>query len=107
MGQDGHDRGQKVVATAFKDIGFDVVIGPLFQTPEESAKMGIENDVDVIAASSLAAGHLNLVPSLRDALKAQGRNAIMIIHNCARHFRAGIDVKLRLNMFFLIDAARL
>lgn len=79
MGQDGHDRGQKVVATAFKDIGFDVVIGPLFQTPEESAKMGIENDVDVIAASSLAAGHLNLVPSLRDALKAQGRNDIMII----------------------------
>ena len=79
MGQDGHDRGQKVVATAFKDIGFDVVIGPLFQTPEESAKMGIENDVDVIAASSLAAGHLNLVPSLRDALKAQDRNDIMII----------------------------
>ena len=79
MGQDGHDRGQKVVATAFKDIGFDVVIGPLFQTPEESAKMGIENHVDVIAASSLAAGHLNLVPSLRDALKAEGRSDIMII----------------------------
>jgi len=79
MGQDGHDRGQKVVATAFKDIGFDVVIGPLFQTPEESAKMGIENDVDVIAASSLAAGHLNLVPNLRDQLKAQGRDDIMII----------------------------
>jgi len=79
MGQDGHDRGQKVVATAFKDIGFDVVIGPLFQTPEESAKMGIENDVDVIAASSLAAGHLNLVPSLRDELNAQGRQDIMII----------------------------
>ena len=69
MGQDGHDRGQKVVATAFKDIGFDVVIGPLFQTPEESAQMGIENDVDVIAASSLAAGHLSLVPELRNALK--------------------------------------
>ena len=79
MGQDGHDRGQKVVATAFKDIGFDVVIGPLFQTPAESAKMGIENDVDVIAASSLAAGHLNLVPSLRDELKAQGHEDIMII----------------------------
>ena len=79
MGQDGHDRGQKVVATAFKDIGFDVVIGPLFQTPEESAKMGIQNDVDVIAASSLAAGHLNLVPSLRDELNAQGRQDIMII----------------------------
>lgn len=79
MGQDGHDRGQKVVATAFKDIGFDVVIGPLFQTPEESAKMGIENDVDVIAASSLAAGHLNLVPSLRTELNAKGRDDIMII----------------------------
>jgi len=79
MGQDGHDRGQKVVATAFKDIGFDVVIGPLFQTPEESAKMGIENDVDVIAASSLAAGHLTLIPSLRDELKAQGHDDIMII----------------------------
>ena len=79
MGQDGHDRGQKVVATAFKDIGFDVVIGPLFQTPEESAKMGIDKDVDVIAASSLAAGHLTLVPGLRQALKDQGRNDIMII----------------------------
>ena len=79
MGQDGHDRGQKVVATAFKDIGFDVVIGPLFQTPEESAAMGIDNDVDVIAASSLAAGHLTLVPELRKALKEQGRNDIMII----------------------------
>ena len=79
MGQDGHDRGQKVVATAFKDMGFDVVIGPLFQTPEESAQMGIDNDVDVIAASSLAAGHLTLVPELRDALNAQGRKDIMII----------------------------
>ncbi len=79
MGQDGHDRGQKVVATAFKDIGFDVVIGPLFQTPEESAKMGIENDVDVIAASSLAAGHLTLIPELRKALKDNDRGDIMII----------------------------
>ena len=79
MGQDGHDRGQKVVATAFKDIGFDVVIGPLFQTPEESAAMGIDADVDVIAASSLAAGHLTLVPELRKALKNQGHNDIMII----------------------------
>ncbi len=79
MGQDGHDRGQKVVATAFKDIGFDVVIGPLFQTPEESAKMGIENDVDVIAASSLAAGHLTLIPELRKALKDNDRDDIMII----------------------------
>ncbi len=79
MGQDGHDRGQKVVATAFKDIGFDVVIGPLFQTPAESAQMGIKHDVDVIAASSLAAGHLTLVPQLRDALNAQNREDIMII----------------------------
>jgi methylmalonyl-CoA mutase len=79
MGQDGHDRGQKVVATAFSDIGFDVVIGPLFQTPEEAAALGIESDVDVIAASSLAAGHLTLVPELRDALAAQNRSDILII----------------------------
>ena len=79
MGQDGHDRGQKVVATAFSDIGFDVIIGPLFQTPEETAGLGIQSDVDVIAASSLAAGHLSLVPSLQDALKTQGREDIMII----------------------------
>jgi len=79
MGQDGHDRGQKVVATAFKDIGFDVVIGPLFQTPEESAAMGIDNDVDVIAASSLAAGHLTLIPALRSALNAEKRDDILII----------------------------
>ena len=79
MGQDGHDRGQKVVATAFKDIGFDVVIGPLFQTPKESAKLGIDNDVDVIAASSLAAGHLTLVPELRRALADEKRDDIMII----------------------------
>ena len=79
MGQDGHDRGQKVVATAFEDIGFDVVIGPLFQTPEEAATLGIKSDVDVIAASSLAAGHLTLVPELRDALKDQNRSDILII----------------------------
>jgi methylmalonyl-CoA mutase len=79
MGQDGHDRGQKVVATGFKDIGFDVVIGPLFQTPAEAADLGIENDVDVIAASSLAAGHLSLVPELRDALSEKDRADIMII----------------------------
>lgn len=79
MGQDGHDRGQKVVATAFTDIGFDVVIGPLFQTPREAADLGISSDVDVIAASSLAAGHLSLVPELRDALKAKGRDDILII----------------------------
>ena len=79
MGQDGHDRGQKVVASAFIDIGFEVVIGPLFQTPEESAQMGITENVDVIAASSLAAGHLTLIPELREALKVQGRSDIMII----------------------------
>ncbi len=79
MGQDGHDRGQKVVASAFKDIGFDVVIGPLFQTPTEAANLGIQSDVDVIAASSLAAGHLSLVPELRDALAEHGRSDILII----------------------------
>ena len=78
MGQDGHDRGQKVVATAFTDIGFDVVIGPLFQTPDEAAKLGIDSDVDIIAASSLAAGHLRLVPELRAALDAAGRPDILI-----------------------------
>ncbi|MEM9599457.1 MAG: methylmalonyl-CoA mutase [Pseudomonadota bacterium] len=79
MGQDGHDRGQKVVATAFADLGFDVVIGPLFQTPEEAASLGISEDVDIIAASSLAAGHLTLVPGLRDALTTAGRSDILII----------------------------
>lgn len=79
MGQDGHDRGQKVVATAFSDLGFDVVIGPLFQTPTEAAALGIKDNVDVIAASSLAAGHLTLVPGLRDALTAEGRSDILII----------------------------
>jgi len=79
MGQDGHDRGQKVVATAFTDIGFDVVIGPLFQTPEEAAELGISSDVDVIAASSLAAGHLSLVPALKEALKKNNREDILII----------------------------
>ena len=79
MGQDGHDRGQKVVATAFTDLGFDVTIGPLFQTPDEAAQLGIADDVDIIAASSLAAGHLTLVPELRDALAARKRDDIMII----------------------------
>lgn len=79
MGQDGHDRGQKVVATAFSDLGFEVVIGPLFQTPEEAASLGVSENVDVIAASSLAAGHLTLVPGLRDALANQNRSDILII----------------------------
>ena len=79
MGQDGHDRGQKVIATAFADLGFDVDIGPLFQTPHEAARQAVENDVHIIGASSLAAGHLTLVPELRDALKALGREDIMIV----------------------------
>ncbi|WP_374763827.1 methylmalonyl-CoA mutase [Yunchengibacter salinarum] len=78
MGQDGHDRGQKVIASAFADLGFDVDIGPLFQTPEEAARQAVENDVHVIGASSLAAGHLTLVPALRDALKELGRDDILI-----------------------------
>jgi methylmalonyl-CoA mutase len=79
MGQDGHDRGQKVIATAFADLGFDVDIGPLFQTPEESAKQAIENDVHIIGASSLAAGHLTLVPQLKQALKDLGREDIVVV----------------------------
>ena len=78
MGQDGHDRGQKVIATAFADLGFDVDIGPLFQTPEEVARQAVEADVHVVGASSLAAGHLTLVPALRDALAALGRPDIKI-----------------------------
>ena len=79
MGQDGHDRGQKVIATAFADLGFDVDIGPLFQTPDEAARQAVENDVHVVGASSLAAGHLTLVPALRDALAELGRPDIMIV----------------------------
>jgi methylmalonyl-CoA mutase len=79
MGQDGHDRGQKVVATAYADLGFDVDIGPLFQTPEETAKQAVENDVHFIAASSLAAGHLTLIPALKKALKKLNREDIAIV----------------------------
>ena len=79
MGQDGHDRGQKVIATAFADLGFDVDIGPLFQTPEESAKQAVENDVHIIGASSLAAGHLTLVPQLQQALRDLGREDILVV----------------------------
>ncbi|MBT8494015.1 MAG: methylmalonyl-CoA mutase [Deltaproteobacteria bacterium] len=79
MGQDGHDRGQKVIATAFADLGFDVDIGPLFQTPEETARQAVENDVHVVGASSLAAGHLTLVPDLRAALAEHGRDDILIV----------------------------
>jgi len=79
MGQDGHDRGQKVIASAFADLGFDVDIGPLFQTPDEAARQAVENDVHILGVSSLAAGHLTLVPALREALEAQGRGDIMIV----------------------------
>ena len=79
MGQDGHDRGQKVIASEFADLGFDVDIGPLFQTPEEVAKQAIENDVHIIGASSLAAGHLTLVPELKKSLISLGRGDIMIV----------------------------
>ena len=78
MGQDGHDRGAKVIATAFADMGFDVDVGPLFQTPEETARQAVENDVHVVGASSLAAGHLTLVPALRKALDDLGRGDIMV-----------------------------
>jgi methylmalonyl-CoA mutase len=79
MGQDGHDRGQKVIATAFADLGFDVDIGPLFSTPKEAARQAVENDAHIVGASSLAAGHLTLIPELRDALAAEGREDIMIV----------------------------
>ncbi|HUG62993.1 MAG TPA: methylmalonyl-CoA mutase family protein, partial [Methylomirabilota bacterium] len=79
MGQDGHDRGQKVIASAFADLGFDVDIGPLFATPEEAARQAVENDVHVVGVSSLAAGHLTLVPALKAALAEAGRPDIMIV----------------------------
>jgi methylmalonyl-CoA mutase len=79
MGQDGHDRGAKVIATAFADIGFDVDVGPLFQTPEEAARQAVENDVHVVGVSSQAAGHRTLVPALIDSLKAQGAGDILVV----------------------------
>nr|WP_269328675.1 methylmalonyl-CoA mutase [Kineosporia babensis] len=79
MGQDGHDRGQKVIASAFADLGFDVDVGPLFQTPQEVALQAIEADVHVVGVSSLAAGHLTLVPALREELKTLGREDILIV----------------------------
>ncbi len=79
VGQDGHDRGQKVIASAFGDLGFDVDIGPLFATPEEAAQQAVTNNVHIIGVSSLAAGHLSLVPALRDALIKAGRQDIMIV----------------------------
>ena len=79
MGQDGHDRGAKVVATGYADVGFDVDIGPLFQTPQEAAKQAVENDVHILGVSSLAAGHKTLVPQVIEALASYGRDDIMVI----------------------------
>jgi methylmalonyl-CoA mutase len=79
MGQDGHDRGQKMIASAFADLGFDVDVGPLFASPEEAAKQAINDEAHVIGVSSLAAGHLTLVPALKQALEAQGRGDILIV----------------------------
>ena len=79
LGQDGHDRGAKVIATAFADIGFDVDVGPLFQTPEEAARQAIENDVHVVGISSQAAGHKTLVPALIAALKQHGGDDILVV----------------------------
>jgi methylmalonyl-CoA mutase len=79
MGQDGHDRGQKVIVSAFSDLGFDVDVGPLFSTPAEVAQQAVDNDVHVVGVNSLAAGHLTLVPALRDALAELGRPDIMIV----------------------------
>jgi methylmalonyl-CoA mutase len=96
IGQDGHDRGQKVIATAFADLGFDVDIGPLFSTPDEVARQAVENDVHIVGVSSLAAGHVTLVPELRAALEAHGRGDIMIVvggvvppGDCEALFKAG------------------
>jgi methylmalonyl-CoA mutase len=79
MGQDGHDRGAKVVATAYADMGFDVDMGPLFQTPEETAQDAVDNDVHIVGMSSLAAGHKTLLPQLMDELKKRGRGDIMVV----------------------------
>jgi methylmalonyl-CoA mutase len=79
LGQDGHDRGAKVIATAFADIGFDVDVGPLFQTPEEAARQAIENDVHVVGVSTQAAGHKTLVPALLAALRQEGGDDILVI----------------------------
>ena len=79
MGQDGHDRGSKVIATAFADLGFDVDVGPLFQTPREAARMAVENDVHVLGVSSLAGGHSTLVPEVIEELKKLGREDIRVV----------------------------
>jgi methylmalonyl-CoA mutase len=79
MGQDGHDRGQKVIASAFADLGFDVDIGPLFRTPAETARQAVENDVHIVGVSSQAAGHKTLVPALIEALKNEGAGDILVV----------------------------
>ncbi len=79
LGQDGHDRGAKVIATAFADLGFDVDVGPLFQTPREAARMAVDNDVHVLGVSSLAGGHKTLVPDVMTALADLGRADILVV----------------------------
>jgi len=79
MGQDGHDRGAKVIASGFADLGYDVDVGTLFSTPAEVARQAIDNDVHVVGASSLAAGHLTLIPALKEELKKQGGEHIILI----------------------------
>jgi methylmalonyl-CoA mutase len=79
LGQDGHDRGAKVIASSFADIGFDVDIGPLFQTPEEAARQAVENDVHIVGVSTLAAGHKTLLPELINALRAYQREDILVV----------------------------
>ena len=79
MGQDGHDRGANLVSSAFTDLGFEVIPGPLFQTPRETAEMAVEHDVDVVGASSLAAGHRTLIPEMIEALKEMGRADIKVV----------------------------
>ena len=79
MGQDGHDRGAKVIATSFADLGFDVDVGPLFQTPHEAAKQAVENDVHILGISSLAAGHKTLIPEVINSLKKYKRDDILVI----------------------------
>jgi methylmalonyl-CoA mutase len=79
LGQDGHDRGMKVIATAFADLGFDVDVGPLFQTPEEAAQQAVENDVHVVGVSSQAAGHKTLVPDLVEQLARQGVGNVAVV----------------------------
>jgi methylmalonyl-CoA mutase len=79
MGQDGHDRGQKVIASAFADLGFDTEVGPLFATPQEAARQAVADDVHAVGVSTLAAGHLTLVPELKAALEALGRGDILVV----------------------------